>query len=179
LDLPDVPDVSRETRRRCSAACHRASILSAHQDGPTAAVPCGRRPQGSDTQTDQAAAGVAAAFRCSVHRPRMRGCFTWNRRQCPGGRRPSEPDAGPGCLMKEPVRCSTALVLGDSDAHRPQDPRGIGPVLHSECRADPGARTGPMFHVEPEAVSGGRDGSLSFERPDRMSHEGLRPSSRR
>ena len=28
-----------------------------------------------------------------------------------------------------------------------------------------------MFHVEPEAVFG-RDGSLSFERPDRMSHEG-------
>ena len=97
--------------------------------------------------------GAAAAFRCSANRLRMHGCFTWNRRQRPGGRRPSEPDAGPGCLMREPVRCPTALVLGDSDG--PQATK-----IHLELRrcspvgARLGRRTGWMFHVEPGGVFG-------------------------
>ena len=77
---------------------------------------------------------AAAAFRCSANRLRMHGCFTWNRRQCPGGRRPSEPDAGPGCLMREPVRCPTALVLGDSDG-----PQATKIHLESRRSSTPGA----------------------------------------
>ena len=63
----------------------------------------------------------------SVHRPRMGGCFTWNRRQCPGSRRPSSTGRRAGChegtaLSHEgTVRCSTALVLGDFG--RPQATR--------------------------------------------------------
>jgi hypothetical protein len=59
------------------------------------------------------------------------------------------------CLMRE--QCGALRrwrsVIRTPTGH--QDPRGIGPVLHIGCRADPGARTGPMFHVEPEAVFGG------------------------
>jgi len=123
--------------------------------------------------------GAAAAFRCSANRLRMHGCFTWNRRQRPGGRRPSEPDAGPGCLMREPVRCPTALVLGDSDG-----PQATKIHLESRRSSTPGAGQirvpgcARCFTWNRRQCSGGTAPSASNARTGCLMRE-LRPSPRR
>ena len=129
-------------------------------------------PAGSDTQTDQAAPGAASAFRCSVHRPRMRGCFTWNRRQCPGGRDARQNRAPGPVVARGNVRCSMALLLGHSDAQ--------GHKIHVESRRSSALGSGQIrmrgrarcFTWNRRQCSGGT-ASLSIERPDRMSHTGV------
>ena len=164
-DLPDVPDVSRGTRRRCSAAHPRASKPRAHQDGPTAAVPAAdARRVGHANRPGRPWA--AAAFRCSARRPGMPGCFTWNRRQCPGGRRPSDPDARPVLSHEGTARCSIGACRS-------------GPPGFTWNRAGPQlplpGRSGCPDGSDVSRGTGGgvgRDGSLRFERPDRMSRRG-------
>ena len=198
-----VPDAPRGTRRRCSAACTprletlaaRGPRPSAHQDGPTAAVPCGRRPQGSDTQPDQVAPGAAAAFRCSVHRPRMRqrhrprmgGSFTWNRRQCPGSRRPSVPDAGPGLSHEGTVRCSRRWCSVISDAHRPPGStwNRAGPPLRvpgrSGCPDGPDVSRGTGGGVRGVGAQTGRQTRCltgRLRRCSRLTHVDPEPTAR-
>ena len=129
----DVPDASRGTRRRWSAA--RPHALKPH-GSPGMADRTGAprlTPTGSNTQTDRFTPGPAAVFRCSTRRPGMPGCFTWNPEAVSRGRYSS-------------IRTPTA----------PPGFTGSAPVF-SCCRpADPDARTGRMFHVEPCRCSTGR-----------------------
>ena len=162
LDLPDVPDVSRGTRRRCSPARPaRRNPRLTRMGRPRPCSAADARRVGHANRPGRPWA--AAAFRCSAHRPRMRGCFTWNRRQRPGGRRPSEPDARP--VLSDEGQCGGA---GDGAL-------SIRPARFHWNRAGPQLRVCRQIRVSGRAgcftwnlrrCSGGTAPSASDARPD-------------
>ena len=140
---------SRGTRRRWSAARPRVETPRPTRMPDRTGAPR-LTPTGSNTQTDRSPLGPRRCSAAAARRPGMPGCFTWNRRQFPGGWRTSDPDVRPRLSEVRTARCSTA----GSSIRAPTSRQ-----VHVElCRCftagavDPGARTGWLFHVEPEAV---------------------------
>ena len=156
-------------RRRCSAAYRRAS----KPRGSPGWADRGRAPRLDARRVGHAnrpgRPWAAAAFRCSARRPGMPGCFTWNRRQCPGGRVRRIRTPRPVCLDE-----------GTCGGARRSVTRRSGPPGFTWNRAGlqlpavagrSGCPDGP--DVSRGTGSGvGRDDALRFGRPDRMSRRG-------